>query len=220
MKKKNEKKSHDGGAKYTTGKVNHFRVPLFMRDASFENLRKGWSAFHHQDGKTDGDNGEQDANEPFQVLCFALQPKENDDGIREGDQHLCQFDEISLAPVKRAKGRYAGPEGDEPIGEQFKGNGGPNDFCHIGGNDGNLSEKVERPRDVLVVMRAAGLGQVESRDDAQFDTQMLQTNRHCIGDENDEKKRVAIPGTTLQIHRPVARVQVADGNQPARTNKF
>ena len=64
-------------------------------------------------------------------------------------------------------------------------------------------------------MIAAGLGEIASGGDAELDAQMLEQDRHEIGDHDDGQQRVAKLRAAGQIGRPVARIHVADGDEKA-----
>ena len=68
-------------------------------------------------------------------------------------------------------------------------------------------------------MIAAGLRQIASRGDAELDAQMLEQDRHEIGDHDDGQQRVAELRAARQIGRPVARIHVADRDEEARAGE-
>ena len=64
-------------------------------------------------------------------------------------------------------------------------------------------------------MVAARLRQITSRDNAEFDAQVLEQDGHQVGGHNNAQQRVAELGATRQVSRPVTRVHVTDGHQEA-----
>ena len=68
-------------------------------------------------------------------------------------------------------------------------------------------------------MIAAGLRQVASRDHPELDAQVLEQDRHQIGDHDDGKKRVTKLRPAGQIGGPVARIHVADRHEKTRAGE-
>src|SRR6266446_3781599 len=68
-------------------------------------------------------------------------------------------------------------------------------------------------------MIVTGLGEVAARGNAELDTQMLEQDRHKIGDHDDSQKRVAELGTARQIGGPVSWVHVTDRDQKSRARE-
>ena len=73
--------------------------------------------------------------------------------------------------------------------------------------------------DRLGIVIAAGLGQVAAGGDAELDAEMLEQDRHEVGDHDDGEQRVAEFRAARQIGRPVARVHVADRDEKTRAGK-
>ena len=71
----------------------------------------------------------------------------------------------------------------------------------------------------LRVVRAAGLGQVVARADAQAHGERLQQDRHQVRQHDHAEQRVAEPGAAGEVGGPVARVHVADRDEVARAGK-
>ena len=63
---------------------------------------------------------------------------------------------------------------------------------------------------------AAGLGKIAAGGDAKPRGQRLQQDRHQVGEQDDEKERVAKMRAAGEVGRPVARVHVADRDHVAR----
>ena len=62
-------------------------------------------------------------------------------------------------------------------------------------------------------MIAACLCEVAPRGDTELDAQVLEQDRHQIGDHDDGQQRIAKPGATGQIRGPIARVHVSHCDQ-------
>ena len=62
-------------------------------------------------------------------------------------------------------------------------------------------------------MIAAGLREIASGRDAELDAQMLEEDRHEIGDHDDAEQRVTKLRAARQVGRPIARVHVADRDE-------
>ena len=62
-------------------------------------------------------------------------------------------------------------------------------------------------------MIAAGLGEVATCGDAKLDAQMLEQDRHEIGNHDDHQQGVAKLRAASEVSRPVARVHVTYGHE-------
>ncbi len=83
-----------------------------------------------------------------------------------------------------------------------------------------ISQRIQRNQTVGVgVMVAAGLRQIASGGDAELDAQMLEQNRHEIGNHDDGQQRVAELRAAGKVGRPVAGIHVADGDEKAGAGK-
>ena len=68
-------------------------------------------------------------------------------------------------------------------------------------------------------MVAAGLGEVASGGDAEFDGQVLEQDRHEVGQHDDGQQSVAELRAAGQVGRPVAGIHVTDGDEEAGAGK-
>ena len=68
-------------------------------------------------------------------------------------------------------------------------------------------------------MIAAGLGEIATGGDAEFDAQMLEQDRHEIGNHDDSQERVPELGAAGQIGGPIARVHVTHRHQKSRAGE-
>ena len=91
----------------------------------------------------------------------------------------------------------------------------PDDLRQIGGADGDLGQEPERVGKRPRIGVAAGLGEVAAGGDRHPGAQVLQDDRHDVGEEGDEEQRVAELGASGEGRRPVAGVHIADGNEVA-----
>jgi hypothetical protein len=66
---------------------------------------------------------------------------------------------------------------------------------------------------------AAGLRQITSGGNAQFDGQVLEQNRHEIGNHDDGQQRVTKLRAAGKVGRPIARIHIADGDEKAGAGK-
>jgi len=62
-------------------------------------------------------------------------------------------------------------------------------------------------------MIAAGLRQIAAGGDAEFGGEMLQQDRHEIGNHDDRQQRVTKLRAAREVGGPVAGVHVADGDE-------
>ena len=68
-------------------------------------------------------------------------------------------------------------------------------------------------------MVAAGLRQIPACDDAQFNAEMLEQDRHEVGDHDDGEERVAKFSPPRQIGRPVTWVHITDRDEKSGTGE-
>ena len=68
-------------------------------------------------------------------------------------------------------------------------------------------------------MFAAVLGQVQSGNAAELDAERLEENCEQVGHEDDEEVTIARGCTGLDVSGIVARVDVGDSNEKARTDE-
>ena len=100
-----------------------------------------------------------------------------------------------------------------------KRDGRADDFRQIAGRDRDLAEDPEEDDGRLGIMIAAGLGEVASGGDPELDAEMLQQDRHEIGDHDDAEQRVTKLRAARQVGRPIARVHVADRDEKTRAGE-
>ncbi len=68
-------------------------------------------------------------------------------------------------------------------------------------------------------MIAAGLGEIAPGGDAELDAEMLEEDRHQVGDHDDGEQGVAKLRAPGEIGGPVAGVHVADGDEETGAGK-
>ena len=69
--------------------------------------------------------------------------------------------------------------------KQLQCDGRADDFREVAGGDGDFAEQPEKPDGRRGIMIAAGLRQIASGGDAELNGQMLEQNRHQIGNHDD-----------------------------------
>jgi hypothetical protein len=65
----------------------------------------------------------------------------------------------------------------------------------------------------------AGLRQIAAGGDPELDAQVLEQDRHQIGNHDDREQCVTKPGAPSQISSPIARVHVAHCDEKSRAGE-
>src|SRR4030095_2042572 len=92
-------------------------------------------------------------------------------------------------------------------------------FGQIACCDCDFAKNPQSPHRRSRVMVAAGLREITSGSNTEFDAEMLEQDRHEIRNHDDHQQSVTNPGAPGEIGGPIAWVHVADRDQKAGTGK-
>src|SRR5690348_4257506 len=188
---------HDGGVQVEV--VGHDRR---AKDADGD-VKHGWVGHDRR-----GWNDEAAENhEVFRTREEDLHTEHNENRPDEGDDE--GFDP-SKSPTLEEEDEQDVETRDEhavekwDMEEELESNGRANDFSEITGRDGDLGAEPEGEADALAVGLVTELGQITLGSYAELEGEVLEQDRHQVGEHDDEEERVAKAGTARDVGGPVA----------------
>ena len=191
---------HHGGAENAERQIQHVRVlhDLDGRREAADHLAPIGIGHGDLDAEADGDDQQHGDDEGLDPAEAERLHPQNQKHVERGQQH---------ADLERNAEQEIEPDGRaDHLGE-------------IGGADGELGKRPQRPSHPTRESVAAGLRQVAPRGDAEPHAQRLQQNGHQVRQERDGKQRVTEFRPAGKRGRPVARVHIADGDEIAGAEK-
>ena len=191
---------HHGGAQDPDAYVEHFLVPQHLggRHKPGQHGREAGLGEEQlqREARSDGEN-QRDHQRLHVAKPFVLQV--------EHREHVQRCDQA--APHQRNAEK------------QLQRDGRADDLRQIAGGNGQLAQHPEEPHHRPGVMVPAGLRQVAPGGHAQLDAQVLEQDRHEVGQQDDEQERIAKLRAPRQVGGPIPRVHVAHCHQKARPGK-
>ncbi len=182
---------HDGGADNAGGDVEALRADARNEDALGD--LDGVCAGHEElRDEAEGDDAEEDKNDLLDAAHALALRREQQEGV-EGGEHDAEH--------------------ERDAEEQVDADGGAEHLGEVGGDDGELGHDPEQECGRARVLLAAQLGEVRSRDYAHARGEDLQQKCDRVGQHQHPEQLVAEARPALDVGGPVARVQVADGNE-------
>lgn len=103
--------------------------------------------------------------------------------------------------------------------QKIEADGGADNFRKVGGADGKLCQKPERPCEETRISVPAGLRKIAPRGNGKPRAKCLQQNRHEVRQKHDREQCIAETGAASQRGGPVAGIHITDGYKIARAEK-
>jgi hypothetical protein len=191
---------HHGRSEDAEGEIQHFRVgdDVRRRRKTFDHRRPIRIGKRDLDREAHGDDAEQRHDQRLDPAEAEPLQIEDQEHVQRGDDH---------ADFKRN------------AEDEIEADGRADHLGDVSRDDGDFGEEPQAQCDGFRKRIAAGLRQIAAGGDGKPRAKRLQHDRHDVGDQRDDKQRVAEFGAARERRRPVARVHIADGDEVAGADK-